>query len=115
MNKVDVIEYTRADIIRMENDNQSLPEGVTRTKYGSYRLYRNVNGKKYYFGSIRSLELALRVNKGVDEMSNDFKDLVASSKQLKLDELTLQVKILQEIVLDLSDERKPFWQRIFGR
>lgn len=63
----------KSDLIKMENGKKDLPVGISRTKFGSYRMQRTVNNKKYRFGSTQNLEIALSVNAGIDEMVKDLR------------------------------------------
>lgn len=102
---------TKTDIIKMENGKKDLPVGISQTKHGSYRLQRTIGGKDYRFGTIQNLELALRVNAGVEELSKDLKaslekegivsisqveDLIVKNRVLEVEEITDEIESLEE-------------------
>lgn len=133
----------QSDLIKMENGKKDLPVGISKTKWGSYRLQRTVNQKKYRFGSIQSLDLALTVNQGIDELVKDLRAALdrpegVTEEQLiaiadaNMDEIDRKFDmlfgaiesqnrliirkddLLHERILDLSNERKGFFARLFG-
>src|SRR5690606_16777890 len=130
----------QSDLIKMENGKKDLPVGISKTKHGSYRLQRTVNNKKYRFGSTQSLELAITVNEGIDELVKDLRIALENPDSIKeeqlvkiadanMEEINRKLDILfgviedqndliirkdnllHERILNLSNERKGFFAR----
>lgn len=78
----------KSDLIKMENGKKDLPVGISQTKFGSYRLQRTVNSKKYRFGSTQNLELALSINSGIDELVKDLRTALEEPASATVEQVT---------------------------
>lgn len=108
----------QSNFLKMENGKKDLPVGITKTQFGSYRLQRTVNNQKYRFGSIQSLDLALRVNAGIDDLVKDLrialespsgvtaeqvKEIVAENSLIDQLEVTRQIQVLASMIKSQND------------
>lgn len=134
-------EYTDSDFIKMANGKMPLPEGLSKTKYGSYRVQRQINRNIYAFPTIRNFELALDINSVVSRMAVELKadptsitsdevvSLIVDSKLSDMEEITRQneelKKELQELKYNVQtlfsvvntiheNQNKSFFRRIFN-
>lgn len=97
-------KLTEAEFIKMENGKVDLPVGIARGQ-GSYRLIRTIGGRKYNFGSIRSLPLALKVNANIGLLVDDFRAELA--RKISAED-SLQTLLVENSMTDMLEITRKF-------